>query len=173
MNVEDAPGLLESLASGLQSLSLGDPGTIWFALAGLAALVVGMLWLLYRSVASITELRRLLGDAALELAESRRALALVEAQRPAERLRVLEEQVAALGKGQEQLLLSDSSTASYLHAIRHAQRGADVEELMRTHGVARAEAELIVALHVDRAHAQAASPGRRAQSDPPSVTDSG
>jgi hypothetical protein len=44
---------------------------------------------------------------------------------------------------------------------------------MRTHGLARAEAELIVALHVDRANAQVASPGGRTQSDLATGDDSG
>jgi hypothetical protein len=44
-------------------------------------------------------------------------------------------------------MLRDAATGPYLQAIRHAQRGADLEELMRTHDLGHAEAELIIALH--------------------------
>jgi hypothetical protein len=146
MTFEDLPAI-QALFSDGQWLS---GSAVWVFIGVIGMLVAGMLLLLYRSVASIAELRRLLSETVLEVGECRRALGLVESQSIDERLRALEERSAALTKGQEQLMLSDSSTASYLHAIRHAQRGADIDELMRTHGLARAEAELIVALHVSR-----------------------
>lgn len=148
MTVEDLSVFAEALVqTGLQAVRSVVPESVWFAFGGLAALVIGMLWLLYRTIESVTEQRKLLGEAMLEFGEVRRQLVLLEAQRAGVRFTQLEEQVAALGKGQEQLMLSDSTTASYLQAIRHAQRGAGIEELMRTHDLARAEAELILTLH--------------------------
>lgn len=64
-----------------------------------------------------------------------------------ERDHELEERVAMLSRQQDQLLLRDADVGPYFQAIRHAERGCGVVELIDRTGVSRGEAELIVALH--------------------------
>ncbi len=59
----------------------------------------------------------------------------------------LEERVALLSRQQEQLMLRDADTGPYFQAIRQAQQGANLDELLERTGISRGEAELILALH--------------------------
>lgn len=62
----------------------------------------------------------------------------------------IEQQVRRLTERQDQLDLRDPATQSYRHAIKLAQKGASVEELMSASGLVRGEAELLMRLY--RAH---------------------
>ncbi|MDO9372443.1 MAG: DUF2802 domain-containing protein [Gammaproteobacteria bacterium] len=59
----------------------------------------------------------------------------------------LEQQVQHLSGRQNQLELRDPVRQTYEPAIRMVRKGADVEELVSTCGLARGEAELIMMLH--------------------------
>ncbi len=59
----------------------------------------------------------------------------------------LEQQVQHLSGRQNQLELRDPVRQTYEPAIRMVRRGADVEELVSSCGLARGEAELITMLH--------------------------
>jgi hypothetical protein len=68
----------------------------------------------------------------------------------------LEQRVIRLAERQDQLELRDPFEQTYAHAIRLAQKGADIEQLVEECGLARGEAELLLRIHRAR-HAQAAS----------------
>jgi hypothetical protein len=101
------------------------------------------------------DLRKVASQQWNDLMELRRIVeSLVEDQAAASASRArIEAEFDALTKQQEQLMLLNADARSYVQAIRHAQRGAGVAELMNTHGLGQAEAELIVALHT-RARAE-------------------
>jgi hypothetical protein len=62
----------------------------------------------------------------------------------------LEGRVTLLSRQQEQLMLRDTDAGPYFQAIRHAQQGATLDELLARTNVSRGEAELILALHGGR-----------------------
>jgi len=130
---------------------------VGLALVALAVLLLGVVAWLYRAGSALAELRKLLGETQQELVTLERRLGQFTVGDGAARLAALEQQLATLAKDQDQLMLRDAATGSYLQAIRHAQRGADLEELMRTHDLGRAEADLIMALY---ARAAADTPDR-------------
>lgn len=68
----------------------------------------------------------------------------------------LEHKVRRLAERQDQLELRNPLEQTYAHAIRLAQRGADVDQLMENCGMARGEAELLLRIHRAQ-HAGAAS----------------
>lgn len=59
----------------------------------------------------------------------------------------LEQKLRRVSERQDQIELRDPAKQTYGHAIRLAQRGADVEELIAHCGLARGEAELLLRLH--------------------------
>ncbi|MDX1252208.1 MAG: DUF2802 domain-containing protein [Gammaproteobacteria bacterium] len=59
----------------------------------------------------------------------------------------VEQQLRRLAERQDQLDLRDPATQSYRHAIKLAQKGANVEELMSASGLVRGEAELLMRLY--------------------------
>lgn len=59
----------------------------------------------------------------------------------------LEERVTLLSRQQEQLMMRDADAGPYFQAIRHAQQGASLDDILARTGVSRGEAELIIALH--------------------------
>jgi chromosome segregation ATPase len=61
--------------------------------------------------------------------------------------RELAERVELLSSQQEQLLLRDADTGPYFQAIRQAEEGAGIDDLIARTGVSRVEAELILRLH--------------------------
>lgn len=63
------------------------------------------------------------------------------------RLTQSEDRITHLSERQDHLDLRDPMTQTYEPAIKLAHKGADVEELMSTCGLARGEAELIAMLH--------------------------
>lgn len=67
-------------------------------------------------------------------------------------LTVMEQRVRRLHERQDQIELRDPAQQSYGHAIRLAQRGADVDELISNCGLARGEAELLLRLHSVEKH---------------------
>lgn len=80
----------------------------------------------------------------------------VDAATQAGRIEQLERQLQHLSRRQNQLELRDPVTQTYEPAIRMVRKGADVEELVSTCGLARAEAELIMMLHRNVATPEAA-----------------
>src|SRR3569623_2317190 len=62
-------------------------------------------------------------------------------------LATLEQKLRRVSERQDQLELRDPAQQTYGHAIRLAQRGADVDELVAQCGLARGEAELLLRLH--------------------------
>lgn len=62
-------------------------------------------------------------------------------------LDALEQRIRRLGERQDQLELRDPLEQTYAHAIRLAQRGVDVNELVENCGLARGEAELLLRVH--------------------------
>jgi hypothetical protein len=103
----------------------------------------------------IRELRKVASQQWNDVMELRRIVeSLVQDQAAASASRTrIEAEFDVLTKQQEQLMLLNADAGSYVQAIRQAQRGAGVDELMNTHGLGQAEAELIVALHT-RARAE-------------------
>ncbi len=79
-------------------------------------------------------------------------LALVEEDHGEERQAALETRLRRLARQQEQLMLRDAETGHYLQAVRQAERGASVEELMAGNDLTRGEAELILRLHGSAGH---------------------
>lgn len=67
-------------------------------------------------------------------------------------LSAMEQRVRRLHERQDQVELRDPDQRSYGHAIRLAQRGADVDELISNCGLARGEAELLLRLHSVKKH---------------------
>jgi hypothetical protein len=62
-------------------------------------------------------------------------------------LDALEQKIRRLSERQDQLELRDPLEQTYAHAIRLAQKGVDVNELMENCGLARGEAELLLRVH--------------------------
>lgn len=62
----------------------------------------------------------------------------------------IEDHSRYLADRQDQITVSERSDRAYVHAMRMAAKGADVEELMSTCDLAREEAALICALHTGR-----------------------
>ena len=60
---------------------------------------------------------------------------------------VLEHRLRRLAERQDQLELRDPVEQTYAHAIRLAQKGADVKQLIENCGLARGEAELLLRVH--------------------------
>lgn len=139
---------LATAAAWWAALPTGVGGASLVLFVVLAALCAGVVIWLYRASGALAALRSALADTVLEAAELERRLKALEEADPLGRLTALERRAATLVKDQEQLMLRDGATASYLQAIRHAQRGATVEELMSTHDLGQAEADLIMALYV-------------------------
>ena len=63
---------------------------------------------------------------------------------------ILEKRIRRLVERQDQLELRDPLEQTYAHAIRLAQKGVNVNELVESCGLARGEAELLLRIH----HAQ-------------------
>lgn len=59
----------------------------------------------------------------------------------------VEQQMRRLAERQDQVDLRDPATQSYRHAIKLAQKGASIEELMSASGLVRGEAELLMRLY--------------------------
>jgi len=59
----------------------------------------------------------------------------------------LQQQVEGLAERQDALELGTSGERPYVRASRLAQEGASIDDLIRTCGLTRAEAELLVMLH--------------------------
>lgn len=59
----------------------------------------------------------------------------------------LEQRLHRLVERQDQVELRDSVQQSYAHAIRMAQQGADIKDLMERCGLARGEADLLLRVH--------------------------
>jgi hypothetical protein len=59
----------------------------------------------------------------------------------------LEQRIRRLAERQDQLELRDPMEQTYAHAIRLAQKGVDVNELVENCGLARGEAELLLRIH--------------------------
>src|SRR3569832_597096 len=66
-------------------------------------------------------------------------------------LATLEQKLRRVSERQDLLELRDPAQQTYWHAIRLAQRGADVDELVAHCGLARGEAELLLRLHRNNA----------------------
>lgn len=64
----------------------------------------------------------------------------------------MEQRLRRLHERQDQLELRDPGQQPYGHAIRLAQRGAGVDELISNCGLARGEAELLLRLHSTEKH---------------------
>jgi len=62
-------------------------------------------------------------------------------------LAAVDQKLKRLNERQDQLELRDPGQQTYGHAIRLAQRGANVDELIANCGLARGEAELLLRLH--------------------------
>lgn len=60
---------------------------------------------------------------------------------------VLEQRIRRLAERQDQLELRDPMEQTYAHAIRLAQKGVDIDELVENCGLARGEAELLLRIH--------------------------
>jgi hypothetical protein len=59
----------------------------------------------------------------------------------------LEQRIRRLAERQDQWELRDPLEQTYAHAIRLAQKGVDVNELVENCGLARGEAELLLRVH--------------------------
>ncbi|TVP87731.1 MAG: DUF2802 domain-containing protein [Thioalkalivibrio sp.] len=59
----------------------------------------------------------------------------------------LERRMRQLAEQQEQLLSRDAEQGPYRHAVRLAAKGASREEIMKSCGVSRGEADLLRSLH--------------------------
>ncbi|MEJ2573771.1 MAG: DUF2802 domain-containing protein [Gammaproteobacteria bacterium] len=68
----------------------------------------------------------------------------------------LEGRIRRLGERQDRLQLRDPMEQAYTRAIRLAQKGVDVNELVENCGLSRGEAELLLRIHrVQERHATA------------------
>jgi hypothetical protein len=59
----------------------------------------------------------------------------------------LEHRIRRLAERQDQLELRDPMEQTYAHAIRLAQKGVDINDLVENCGLARGEAELLLRIH--------------------------
>jgi hypothetical protein len=124
------------------------------ALLVLVLVVAALGWLVWRLQVRVEALRKLVSEEWNELLKAQQTLKEITVQRLGERLEVVEDRLDMVAEDQQQLLLRNSTAAAYGEAIRQARAGASAEQLMASHQLGRAEAELIV-----RLHAQEASPG--------------
>lgn len=89
---------------------------------------------------------RELNDAVRRLREDMQALC-TGATNMGKHFTTLEQKLRRVSERQDQIELRDPAQQTYGHAIRLAQRGADIEELIAHCGLARGEAELLLRLH--------------------------
>lgn len=89
---------------------------------------------------------RELNDALRRLREDMQALC-TGATNMGKHFATLEQKLRRVSERQDQIELRDPAQQTYGHAIRLAQRGADIEELIAHCGLARGEAELLLRLH--------------------------
>lgn len=111
-----------------------------------AAIAVGVaLW----AVARVRRLSRRVMIQETALLSLRGALSAVCSSEMAtdQRQAEVERRLRQLAEQQEQLLLRDPEQGPYQHAMRLATQGAGREELMKTCGLTRGEADLLLALH--------------------------
>ena len=59
----------------------------------------------------------------------------------------LEQKIRRQAERQDQFAMRDPSEHTYAHAIRLAQKGANLNELVENCGLARSEAELLLSVH--------------------------
>ncbi len=130
---------------------LPDTALLIYLTWGLALLIlVGMLaWSYFRVQNQVVTLRGRIDQLQGEVHALQRVLRDVHDDgHQTRRLEAeLEERVALLSRQQEQLMLRDADTGPYFQAIRQAQEGATLDELLVRTGISRGEAELILALH--------------------------
>lgn len=62
-------------------------------------------------------------------------------------LDTLEQRIRRLAERQDQVELREPMEQTYAHAIRLAQKGANINELVENCGLARGEAELLLRVH--------------------------
>lgn len=113
----------------------------------LGGTVLVLAWALVRLQARQEALRKLVSEEWNELLAAQQALQQLGAQRLGERLEVVEDRLDAVAEEQQQMLMRDQAITAYSDAIREARQGASAEQLMASHQLGRAEAELIVRLH--------------------------
>ena len=70
---------------------------------------------------------------------------------------ILEQKMRRLTERQDQLELRDPIEQTYSHAIRLAQKGVAVDELVENCGLARGEAELLLRVHRAQQHREVAT----------------
>ena len=120
---------------------------VWgFALLGLVAMLARAHRALHRRCAALQcSADRMQG----EIHSLQRVLREVHDTGNAARAREaeLQQRLMQLSRQQEQLLLRDAETGSYFEAVREAQRGGNIDRLIRRSDVSRTEAELIMLLH--------------------------
>lgn len=95
-------------------------------------------------------------DNTLQTAQTEIAILRADVETLTNCIKQLERQMQHLSGRQNQLELRDPITQTYEPAIRLVRKGADVEELVSTCGLARGEAELIMMLHRNATAAGAA-----------------
>lgn len=116
------------------------------------ALLISVLWALVRVEHRLQKQRGVASNAAhTEHAALAKEIFGVNA-----RLAQLEQQLANLTARHDQLELREAISRTYEPAITLVHKGADVEELIKTCGLARGEAELIMTLYHGRPAANAA-----------------
>ncbi len=119
-------------------------------LAGVALLIavasLGAVYRLYRLRNGDLGVLRRTDD---QIAQIERDLAALCRAATGEGRRVIsiQQQVEGLAARQDALELGTSSERPYTRASRLAQEGASIDDLIRTCGLTRAEAELLVMLH--------------------------
>ncbi|MEQ8485031.1 MAG: DUF2802 domain-containing protein [Pseudomonadales bacterium] len=121
------------------------------AVGVLGITVLVLAWALVRLQARHEALRKLVSEEWNELLAAQQALQQLGAQRLGERLEVVEDRLDAVAEEQQQMLMRDQAITAYSEAIREARQGASAEQLMASHQLGRAEAELIVRLHASNA----------------------
>lgn len=127
-------------------MSEGPITAVAAVLALLAVCAVAAAWW---SVARLRRLERRVMIQETALLSLRGALSAVcsgemaSDQRQAE----VERRLRQLAEQQELLLMRDPEQGPYQHAMRMAVQGAGREELMKTCGLTRGEADLLLALH--------------------------
>ncbi len=128
-----------------------DNAQLIYLLWGLCLLLLAsvMCWSYFRVHARVSGMAERIDQLQGEVHAIQRVLRDVHDDgRQTRRLEVeLEERVALLSRQQEQLMMRDADAGPYFQAIRHAQQGASLDEILARTGVSRGEAELIVALH--------------------------
>lgn len=135
--------------SGFHELtrSLSGDGLALSVIVLLLVLWVPLLALVLRLRARLESLRGLLGEEWSELLTTQHTLQTLVDQQSERRLAELERRLRAVQHEVERLSAGQGGLGVYAEAIREVQQGAGVEDLMASRGIARGEAELIVALH--------------------------